>query len=273
MISAALAICSFAILAVFMFRRLRIAAYSPRVSAVLVALASLQLGCALSASALHALALGLMLFVVAETMVEYARIRSARGVIRLGLSLAALQVVSPTGVIMSALLAPALTVSHTPAASRQKSAGLLMLFLFLPVASAFALWYVASQFHFDIAVHMAGALDHLVRPRIFDPHDPRRSGLINAAAMAIAAGPIWLTAARFRSAGPVAIATSALVVAVAVAALLHRSYSFGAFVPSLGGLCLLAIAESERGPHRTLWAISMSTMAAAVSWIVLMAQA
>jgi hypothetical protein len=185
----------------------------------------------------------------------------------LGLSLAAVQVASPAGLLISAIVVPTLATAHVPAASRGKNAGLLLLLLFTPLMSAAVFAYLAREFQFDPWSYLAGPLDHLIRSRIFDRMNPRRGGLIGATALFLAAFPIWWMASRSRRAGIVAIAAAALVAAVAGTALMRRSYSFGAFVPASGSLALLAIAEVKD----TRRAIALSAASAIVSWLFLTA--
>jgi len=270
-ISALFPFAAIAVLAALAFRNLRASDYSLRDCVILVALMIVQLAAAFSARPFHALLLALALCVTAKAAMEFAAAQSARGVIALGLSLAATQVVSPAGVVVSALVVPALAAAQAPTSSRGKNTGLLLLLLFTPLASAAAFACMARELQFDPWIYMMGPFDHFLHPRIFDPASLRRSGLINAVAMAAVAFPIWWTASRSRRAGWVAIVASALMVAVAVAALMQRSYSFGAFVPSLAGLSMLAIAELESGSHRARQAIAMSAASAAISWLLLAA--
>lgn len=271
MISAALSLATFVLLVVLAFRHLRAAEFSRSVSAILVALISLQLLAAFSASAFHALLLALALFLTAKAAMDFTAAQSARGVIALSLSLAAVQVVSPAGLMISAVVVPTLAAAHGPARSREKNTGLLLLLLFTPLVSALIFAYLAREFQFNPWVYMMGPFDHLIHPQIFDRMHPRRSGLIDAIAMIAAAFPVWMMAPRSSRAGQVAIVCGALVVAVAAAALMRRSYSFGAFVPALGVLSLLAIAELSEAPDRGRRAIAIFVASAAASWLFLTA--
>lgn len=266
MIFAFLPLATFALLAALMFRHLRLMGYSRRDTAILVVLACVQLAAAFSASTLHALLLALALFIMAKAAMKFSAAQSARGVIALGLSLAAVQIVSPAGLLVSVIVVPTLATAHVPDASRGKNAGLFLLLLFTPLMSAAVFAYLARELQFDPWSHMAGPFDDLIRSRIFDRLNPRRSGLIDAIALIAAAFPTWWMAARSRRAGVVAIIVCALIAAVVAAALMQRSYAFGAFVPALGSLSLLAIAEIADRPYR---AIALSAASAIFSWLLL----
>jgi len=267
--SAILSLATWILLVGLALRHLRAAGYSLHVGAVLVALFSLQLAAAFSANTLHALLLALALFLMAKAALEFAVMHSARGVIALSLSLAAVQVASPAGLMVSAVVVPSLAASH--GASRGKNAGLLLLLLFTPLVSAAIFAYLAREFPFDPWAHMAGPLDHLLQPQLFDRMNPRRGGLINAIALIAGAFPIWWMALNYRRARIVAVIASAMVIAIAVAAWMQRSYPLGAFVPAVGGLSLLAIAEIEDAPHRAQRAIAIASASVMVSWLLLMA--
>jgi len=267
-ISAILSLAAWILLVALALRHLRAAGYAPHICAILVALFSLQLAAALSANTLHALLLALALFLMARAAMEFAVVQSARGVIALSLSLAAVQIASPAGLMVSAVVVPAFAASR--GAPRGKNSGLLLLLLFTPLVSAVVFAYLAREFRFDPWMHTAGPFDRLLRPQIFDRMSPRRSGLINAVALVVVAFPIWWAASKSRRARVVAVIVSATVVAVAVAAWLQRSYPLGAFVPALSGLSLLAIAEIEDAPHRARQAIAIASASVIVSWLLLM---
>lgn len=251
-------------------RHVRAVGYSLRDSTILVALLSAQLVGAFGASAFHALLLALMLFIAAKAALEFAMVQSARGVIALGLSLAAVQIVSPAGLMISAVVVPTLAAAHAPAKSRGKNTGLLLLLLFTPLVSAVIFTYLAREFGFYPSAYMTGSLDHLIRPQIFDSINPRRSGLLNAVAMIAVAFPVWQMALRSPRAGLVAVVGGALVVAVVIAALMQRSYSFGAFVPALSVLSFLAIIEPRNGPHRGARTIAIFAASTTVAWLFLL---
>jgi hypothetical protein len=270
-ICAVLALVTFGLLEVLAFRHLRAAQYSVRDATILIALLSVQLAGALSASAFHALLLALTLFISAKAAMEFTVAQSARGVIALGLSLAAVQIVSPAGLTISAVIVPTLAAAQGPVKSRKKDTGLLLLLLFTPLVSAAIFAYLAREFQFRPWAYMTGPFDHLIHPQIFDRMGTRRNGLIDAIAMIAVALPVWLMAPRSARAGLVAIVCGALVIAVAIAALLRRSYSFGAFVPALGVLSLLAVAELRHSPERGRRAIAILATSAVVSWLFLTA--
>jgi hypothetical protein len=226
---------------------------------------------AFSASALHALLLALAIFVSAKAAMEFVGAGSVRGIIAMGVSLAAVQIVSPSGIVVSAIVAPALAASQPSRPAHGRNTGLLLLLLFMPLASAAILAYLAREFRFEPWAYMASPFDHLLPAQIFDNASPRRSGAINSVAMAAAAFPIWWMAPRSRRAGLVAVVASALVAAVALAALMQRSYSFGAFVPALSTLSLLAISELRDSPNRAKHAIMLCVASVAVSWLFLTA--
>ena len=269
MISAALTLCAFALIILLVTARLRDAGYSSGICAVLPFFLALQLATAVAARALFALALALVLVLVAESATALARVRSVRNVVTLSVSLAAAQLVNPLGVAVTAILVPALAVLQTPTETRNRNTGLLIVLLFIPVAATLTLAYLAQEFRFDPLLWLASPFDHLIRAQIFDRASPEANGLINAAAMAVMACPIWFLAMRSRPARIVALVAAALIGAAIVTALLHRSYSLAAFAPSFAGLSFLSFAErgEEAMPAEHLIALAaLSTMA---SWLII----
>ena len=92
---------------------------------------------------------------VAASAVSFARRDDARGLIRLGASLAAIQLVAPlSGLIVAAFLPRLLGLDRKGAA---QSAGFYALILFMPVVTACALFYLARVQHFDIPLLLTGA--------------------------------------------------------------------------------------------------------------------
>ncbi|HEY8950024.1 MAG TPA: hypothetical protein VIM56_14155 [Rhizomicrobium sp.] len=267
MISVIPSLCVFTLLVAFIGVRLRAVGYAWALSATLLFMLALQLLTALTAASLSALALALVLSLVAASAGSLARAQTARRVVTLGASLAATQIVSPVGVIVTAILAPALAFLRSSGETRFRNAGLLVLLLFIPVAAALLLAYLANMFRFDFAVLMNGPFDHILSARVFDPESPRVNGAINALALIVIAFPVWFVAAFHRQARIVATVTSALLIAVVMMALLQRSHSLGAFAPSLAGLSYLALAEA--GPEAMLpeQAVLFAAFSAIVSWL------
>jgi hypothetical protein len=266
MISILATLCIFALIILFVAVRLRSSGFGPGPAALLIFFLVLQLAAALSAAILPALALALLLAFTAEAARRLAQTQSARGVVVLGLSLAATQFASPLGIVVAALLAPALAV-HAPGETNAKNAGLLLLLLFVPVATALLLAYLAHEARFDPFAYLAGPFDAVLNRRIFDPSSPRTNGLIDAAIMAVLAFPVWLAALRSRRVGMTALVASALIIAVIVAALLGRSRSLGAFVPSLAVLNVLSFTESGDDPLVPIQAVALSALSAMASWL------
>jgi hypothetical protein len=221
----------------------------------------------LGASLLRAWALALLLFLIAWQAGNFARAQNARMVIVLGVSLAAVQFVSPGGVIVAAIVAPVLATFHVPQNGR--NAGILVLLLFIPVGTALLLSYLARETHFIPAAWLSGPFDRVLAPRIFDPLNAARNGVLDAAAMIAMAFPVWLMAARFPAARVIAIVTSSLIAAVGVAAFLGRSRALGAFAPSLAALSLLSLTEFQNGPLRAQRAVAISTTSVVLSWLLL----
>lgn len=269
MISTILVLAAFLFLVVQALRDLRAAGYSLNVSVALVVLFSLQLAAGFSANASRALMLAFAIFIVAKAALEFSAAQNARRVIVLGLSLAAVQIASPAGLMVSAIAAPPLAAAHGPVPSRGKNVGLLLLTLFPPLMSAMIFAYFAREFQFDLWAHMAGPFDHLFRPQKFDPLNAQRNALINIIALGAAAFPVWGMVWWSRRARIVAVIVSALLAAVAVAAVMERPYSFGTFVPALGSLSFLMIVDIARGPLRACHAIAMVSASVAVSWLLL----
>jgi hypothetical protein len=85
--------------------------------------------------------------------------------------------------------------------------------------------------------------------------------------MAVLAFPVWLAALRSRRVGMTALVASALIIAVIVAALLGRSRSLGAFVPSLAVLNVLSFTESGDDPLVPIQAVALSALSAMASWL------
>lgn len=265
------ALCIFVLLVVLMFRRLCAARYSRKEAALLVALAGLQLGAAFSTAAFHALALALALYVAAEAAARFVRVQTAHDIITLGFLLAAIQIVSPAGLVMTAIIVPALALFFGDAGSHRKSTGLLVLLLFIPGITALILFYLAREFHFDATAYVGGSLDRAFLPQTFDRANPRRNGLIDAAVMAAVAFPVWLMAARSRASAMIAIFASALIAAVIVAALMRRSYPVSAFLPSMAGLSILAFAEFNSQERRSKRAIAIASTSVFISCLCLAA--
>jgi hypothetical protein len=265
-ISALVTLCTFAVIIQFVFGRLRSAAFTPGTSALLLVFMTVQLAAAFSAAVLPALGLALFLAFVSEAARGLVQTQSARGVVVLGLSLAATQFASPLGVVVAAILAPALAF-HVPGETRAKNAGLLLLLLFVPVATALLLAYLAHEARFDPSAYLAGPFDALLHRQIFDPGSPRANGMIVAAVMMVLAFPVWFAAWRSRRIGATALVASTLIVAVIVTALLERSRALGAFVPSLAVLNALSFTESRSDPILPVHAVVLSALSAMVSWL------
>ncbi|MGN6148762.1 MAG: hypothetical protein ACTHPD_09510 [Rhizomicrobium sp.] len=266
MISVLAALCIFILITLFIAARLWSSRFGPWPMALLLFFLVVQLAAALSAALLPALALALFLAFASEAARGLAQTQSARGVVALGVSLAATQFASPLGVVVAAILAPALAF-HAPGETKAKNAGLLLLLLFVPVATALLLAYLAHEVRFDPFVHLVGPFDATLRRQIFDPSSPRANGLIEAFAMVVMAFPIWFAVWRSRSVSVTALVASTLIAAVIVTALLGRSRSLGAFVPSLAVLNVLSFTEPESDPLLPVHVVSLSALSTMASWI------
>lgn len=268
MISFAAGLCIFLLLVGFMAGRLKAAGYQPAISAGLIFILISHLATALTAVIFPALGLALTMTFVAASAMALRRAQTARSVVTLGISLAAAQAINPMGAIVTAILAPTLTFVGSPNETRVRNAGFLILLLFIPVAAALMLAYLARDFHFGLLPFMSGPFDHFLPARLFASASPQVDGLINAAILAVIALPVWFLAPWHRETRIVAIVAAALVVAVAAAAFLHRSYSLGAFIPSIAALSFLALTEAGGGTPPEI-AIALASLSAIASWLFL----
>jgi len=112
-------------------------------------------------SALPVLWLAIGAGMIAASAVSFARREDARGLIRLGASLAAIQLLAPlSGLIVAALLPRFLGLGRKGAA---QSAGLYALILFMPAITALVFLYLAQVQHFDIPYLLTGSPISLFR--------------------------------------------------------------------------------------------------------------
>jgi hypothetical protein len=100
------------------------------------------------------LALGIA--AIAASAIAYTRHGDARNIIRLGASLAFVQIVDPMGGLIVAALLPGLFGLRRKEAAQ--SAGLYTLVLFMPAITALALAYLAHVRHIDVPRILLGVL-------------------------------------------------------------------------------------------------------------------
>jgi hypothetical protein len=239
----------------------------PAGSVVLILLLLIvQLMTALSAAVLPALALALLSVVIAQSAETPAGAQSARGVVTLGAALAGIQLATPLGAVIAALLAPALAL-HEPTRRLARTAGLLLLLLFIPVATAFLLAYLAREAAFDPAAYFSTPLDFTIRPAVFARMNPRVKGFIEAALLGVLAIPVWLAALRSQKWTAGAQVAFVLAAALAISAALGRASPLGIPLPSIAMLNVMSFAEPQGDPLSSIHAVAFSALSATASWL------
>jgi hypothetical protein len=110
---------------------------------------------------MSALWLAVAASMIAVSAVSFARREDVRGLIRLSVSLAAIQLLAPlSGLIVAAFLPRLLGLGRKGIA---QSAGLYALILFMPAITALVLLYLADVRHFDIPYLLTGSPRSLFR--------------------------------------------------------------------------------------------------------------
>lgn len=241
-------------------------AYPVGTMAVLLFFLSLQLATAFSAAVIPALALAFLLGLIAAVANSLAEALSARGVVVMGLSLAATQIANPLGALLAAMFAPLFTL-RMPDAARGKNAGLLLLLLFIPAITALVLAYLARTAHFDPFPHLAGSFDRAIQPLLFSHMAPRAKGIVEALVVTVLALPVWLAALRSGGVVATVLVASTLVAAILIAALFGHAHSLGVFLPSIAVLNTLSLLDPRSDPPLPIHAVSLSALSAIASWL------
>ena len=206
----------------------------------MVLLAGLQQLTALTTTVLPSLALALLSYAGAVSAAGFTRRQSARNVIMLGSSLSAAQVVSPIGMLLTAVLVPTLVAMKIP---RSRAIGYFALLLFLPAASAGLLLLLARWKGIDASIFVHSALDGLIPVVHLVPSMSISEGLLRTALLFGIAAPIFPSQWR-RSRFAVALVAGALIASSMAAAFVGRPYAFAMTMPSIASLQMVAATES-----------------------------
>jgi hypothetical protein len=264
-IPALVALGVFLLLVLFAANRLR-KDYPAGTAVFILLLLIVQLMTLFSAAVLPALVLAFLLTVIARSARVLAEAQSARGVVILGVALAGTQLATPAGAAIAAILAPVLAL-HEPARKRARNAGLLLLLLFIPIATAFLLAYLAREAAFDPAAYFSTPFDFAIRPAVFARLNPRMKGFIEAALLGVLAIPVWLAALRSQKWTASAQVAFALGAAVAVSAVLGRASPLGISLPAIAMLNVMSFAEPQGDPLPPVHAVAFSVLSTVASWL------